>query len=75
MSLNQLAYLVRGIYFTSSIFTRLALLQMLQAAITLGASLIVSLVLLAAASRGAHYVGLALLFLITLFHYWSMKIN
>ncbi|HXB00198.1 MAG TPA: hypothetical protein VNW05_06715 [Steroidobacteraceae bacterium] len=75
VSLNQLAYLVLGVYFTSPIFSRLSPLQMVQAAITLGASFIVSLVLLAAKSRGAHYVGLALLFLITLFHYWSMKIN
>jgi hypothetical protein len=75
VSLNQLIYLGLGIYFTGSIFSRLSPLQMVQMAITLGGAFLVSTVLLLAKSRGAHYVGLMLLFLITLFHYWSMKIN
>ncbi|HWX78693.1 MAG TPA: hypothetical protein VNZ02_01265 [Steroidobacteraceae bacterium] len=75
VSLNQLIYLGLGIYFTGSIFSQLPPLQMVQMAITLGGAFLVSTVLLFAKSRGAHYVGLMLLFLITLFHYWSMKIN
>ena len=75
VSLNQLIYLGLGIYFTGSMFSRLSPLQMVQAAITLGASFVVSTALLFAKSRGAHYAGLTLLFLITLFHYWSMKIT
>jgi hypothetical protein len=75
VSLNQLIYLGLGIYFTGPMFSQLTPLQMVQAAITLGASFLVSTLLLFAKSRGAHYVGLTLLFLITLFHYWSMKIN
>jgi hypothetical protein len=75
VSLNQLIYLALGVYFTGSMFSQLSPLQMVQAAITLGAAFLVSTVLLFAKSRGAHYAGLTLLFLITLFHYWSMKIN
>jgi hypothetical protein len=75
VSLNQLIYLGLGIYFTGPMFFQLAPLQLLRAAITLGASFIVSTLLLFAKSRGAHYAGLTLLFLITLFHYWTVKIN
>jgi hypothetical protein len=75
VSLNQLAYLGLGIYFTGSTVLQLSPWRQVQAAIALGASLVVSLVLLATRSRGAHYAGLGLLFAITLFHYWSMNIN
>jgi hypothetical protein len=43
--------------------------------ITLGASLVISLVLLFAKSRGVHYAGLILLILIALFHYWYAAIG
>jgi hypothetical protein len=74
-ALNQLGYLLLGLYFTGSEIAALAPLQIARACITLGASLVVSLVLLFVKSRGIHYAGLILLVLIVLFHYWYAAIG
>jgi hypothetical protein len=74
-SLNQLGYLLLGLYFTGSQMASLPPLEIARACVTLGASLVVSLVLLLVKSRGVHYAGLTLLILIALFHYWYAAIG
>jgi hypothetical protein len=72
--LFQIGYVAAGIYFTSGV-TKLPTLVGVLLNIQMIAPLVLSLTLLATKSRGMHFLGIGLLFVVMLIHYGRATIN
>jgi hypothetical protein len=73
--LFQFGYLAHGLFFVGSMLLKLPFAYTILAFVQMGLPLIISVLLAAVKSRRFHYIGLALLFAVMLYHFVPMSIN